>query len=667
MKISDVQGKKWAEPTALALKTTGQIITALPPFPGRSILTGAFGLGASILNPDPSLADLRRTEESIKQDIKQHFEEMSSEMKNMLFRLNSIENKIDAVMRMLTDIHYNTGIERIDAAFEIFLEGKQNLENVCQSFNMTELQMTFKQHCNVDKMFTYMKILLEREGRDACELLFEAYLTTAAKYLQLMTICFMFNDEVQRIETLFETFNGNYFKFARMKEGLMKIPEDSEQILARKSIRRTKIKITVNKEQLANIKMMSEDLWIQTFEGDFTKAEGSYNKIFQFLNCHKFDEMDPELKAYLSLSYYHLAKRQPEEAMIYAKKSLSFLTSQTTLALQVDTLRTASRAFAENNEFCKSKVLINKSLAICKSLYGEDHKQYAECLVDQAEYLRLVDALTESKAALTKAIDIFTTVSGKKTLHVADALSDLAYLNYAIQRNNSSYNYEEATQQAEKAIKLYKKLLSKTSIKLVSPKNTLAIILDDQAIRMSGKQQQKTWKKSEELYLFCLQKRVSMLGEFNAATAASYANLGTLYLHMGDNTRAEEMLLKALQIQQAILGPDHSSVASSHNFLGALYDDNLQEYAKAEEHYLECIRISTALFGPGHSELQYDYNGLIMLYEETGEEGKKAEYEKKRDEWEEMQTRVKPKEDVGDEILKKLDTIKEIVEYVIAS
>ena len=85
MKIADVQGKKWAEPTALALKTTGQIITALPPFPGRSILTGAFGLGASILNPDPSLADLRRTEESIKQDIKQHFEEISSEMKNMLF------------------------------------------------------------------------------------------------------------------------------------------------------------------------------------------------------------------------------------------------------------------------------------------------------------------------------------------------------------------------------------------------------------------------------------------------------------------------------------------------------------------------------------------------------------------------------------------------------
>ena len=50
MKIADMQAKEWAEPTALALKITGSIVNALPPFPGQSILAGAFGLGLKILS-----------------------------------------------------------------------------------------------------------------------------------------------------------------------------------------------------------------------------------------------------------------------------------------------------------------------------------------------------------------------------------------------------------------------------------------------------------------------------------------------------------------------------------------------------------------------------------------------------------------------------------------
>ena len=80
--VDDARGHKHAEPIALALKTTGKIISSLPPFPGRSLLSGAFTLGGSVLNPDPSLADIKRSEESIKDEIKRNFSEIVEEMKS---------------------------------------------------------------------------------------------------------------------------------------------------------------------------------------------------------------------------------------------------------------------------------------------------------------------------------------------------------------------------------------------------------------------------------------------------------------------------------------------------------------------------------------------------------------------------------------------------------
>ena len=155
-RIDDIRKKPWAEPTAMALKTTGKIINGLSPFPGSSILAGAFGLGASVLNPDPTLADLRRTEESIKLEIKQNFEEISSEMRNMKYQLNNMESKIDEVLAIITDSHFKSGIEKIAAVYENFVDGQGSIDNMFLTFQYQagDLQTTFTQHCNVSKMFT---------------------------------------------------------------------------------------------------------------------------------------------------------------------------------------------------------------------------------------------------------------------------------------------------------------------------------------------------------------------------------------------------------------------------------------------------------------------------------------------------------------------------------
>ena len=79
-KIKSMQEKEWAEPTATALKATGAIIKAIP---DGGILAGAFTLGVTVLNPDPTLADLRRDKDEIKDEVQTCFKSIAVDMKDM--------------------------------------------------------------------------------------------------------------------------------------------------------------------------------------------------------------------------------------------------------------------------------------------------------------------------------------------------------------------------------------------------------------------------------------------------------------------------------------------------------------------------------------------------------------------------------------------------------
>merc|ERR1712241_1586613 len=67
--LEEIQKKEWAEPTATAFKAATRAVSLIPP-PVGNVLNGALSLGATVLNPDPSPADLRRAEEEIKDEMK---------------------------------------------------------------------------------------------------------------------------------------------------------------------------------------------------------------------------------------------------------------------------------------------------------------------------------------------------------------------------------------------------------------------------------------------------------------------------------------------------------------------------------------------------------------------------------------------------------------------
>ena len=89
--ISKVQQKEWAEPLGIAMGVTAGICNGLGSFvPGLGIVGGAIQVGSKILNPAPSLADIKRSE----QEILEHLEGKTGRIKDVLERECKDLNKI---------------------------------------------------------------------------------------------------------------------------------------------------------------------------------------------------------------------------------------------------------------------------------------------------------------------------------------------------------------------------------------------------------------------------------------------------------------------------------------------------------------------------------------------------------------------------------------------
>jgi len=68
--LEKVQKKTWAEPLGKTLKVTGKVVSECGNFiPGAGIIGGALSFGSSLLNPEPSLEDLKKQLDDLKVGI----------------------------------------------------------------------------------------------------------------------------------------------------------------------------------------------------------------------------------------------------------------------------------------------------------------------------------------------------------------------------------------------------------------------------------------------------------------------------------------------------------------------------------------------------------------------------------------------------------------------
>ena len=163
-KLEEIQEKEWSEPTGKALKAAASVVSLIPPSVGN-VLQGALSLGATVLNPDPSLADLRRAKEEIIDEMKTEVHEVAGIMTKMGGELSCLRGDMKIVLELISDKEFYEGIETIDAHHRYyFINGPNNLEMTNESFKTVEasFQISFNKHFKVQKIFKFLKLRVSK-------------------------------------------------------------------------------------------------------------------------------------------------------------------------------------------------------------------------------------------------------------------------------------------------------------------------------------------------------------------------------------------------------------------------------------------------------------------------------------------------------------------------
>ena len=252
--IDKIRSRPWAEPTGIALGVTASICKHLAFVPGVSLVGGALSMGASLLNPAPTLADLKRqiqelkehsensngvVKEALEQQIANLNVKMENTAKELLDDMSAIKSEVQSIANqitkdmpriqsdlddiktiikktymMVTDQRYRDGIERVDAAYENFVLGASDLEDTFKSLDgyIFELQTVAIQNLHPRRIEEYLRAIQYNGNFDLCNDVYNYVLVVRAKYLQISVAYYLYKNNSNRITNEFETFNRQYYE-----------------------------------------------------------------------------------------------------------------------------------------------------------------------------------------------------------------------------------------------------------------------------------------------------------------------------------------------------------------------------------------------------------------------------------------------------------------------
>jgi hypothetical protein len=201
-----IHSKKWAQPTAMALRSTSLILATLTEgIPLVGILGGALQLGSALLDPQPSNSEMNNNIGAIKNEVQSSFKLIAKDMKK-------IEDDVSEIKRIVIESHYLDGIEQVDASFRTFVDGAQNLEQTFQQmeYHIFELQANAKKSLNPIKVSSYLNSIKATETIESFQQKFSYVTSTKSRYLQLMCAYYIFKNDTDRVGIEFDRFNQEF-------------------------------------------------------------------------------------------------------------------------------------------------------------------------------------------------------------------------------------------------------------------------------------------------------------------------------------------------------------------------------------------------------------------------------------------------------------------------
>ncbi|VDM47568.1 unnamed protein product [Toxocara canis] len=322
-----------------------------------------------------------------------------------------------------------------------------------------------------------------------------------------------------------------------------------------------------------------------------------------------------------------------KQALRYAVRALrSIACRPAPMRTKVDVLRVSAKILICLRQFDAAVQLIRHAVYLALRYFDEGRRftcvlfDYAFCLVNRD---RIEHALDVYDIALRMREEQF----GPLSVRTSQALEDVAYALYVHEYGTG--NFQQASELANRAVEINKKLLSKDHMLIASSQRMKALIMEEQALDLND-EAQKNAMLAEAL---CLHKAAlshyqRRFGDENIHTAKNYGNIGRLYQSMGLFDLSEEMHKKAIAIKTRVLGEDDYETALSMGHLAALYTHDMDRQEEARDLYLKSVQIALKMFGESFTGLEYDYRGLLRVYGKLGDTEQADLYRMKLLDWE---------------------------------
>jgi len=288
------------------------------------------------------------------------------------------------------------------------------------------------------------------------------------------------------------------------------------------------------------------------------------------------------------------------------EQSAKALPASHRLALFYDNLGGLFRDLGEHEQ---AREYYEKSLAIVRDIYGEQHPDVAISYNNLGTLLSALGEHEQAREYYEKSLAIFRDIYGEQHPDIAASYNNLGTL------FRDLGEHEQAREYYEKSLAIARDIYGEQHPKVATSYGNLGLLLHD-----LGEHEQ-----AREYYEKSLAIVRDIYGEQHPDIAASYGNLALLLRDLGEHERAREYLEKSLAIARDIYGEQHPDVAVSYGSLGLLLRD-LGEHEQAREHLKKSLAIVRDIYGEQHPKVAASYDNLGMLLSDLGEHEQAREY-----------------------------------------
>jgi tetratricopeptide (TPR) repeat protein len=270
---------------------------------------------------------------------------------------------------------------------------------------------------------------------------------------------------------------------------------------------------------------------------------------------------------------------------------------------------TVGQVFTDLGQYEKGASMFSEALGLRRKLFGHEHLDVAQSLLDLSYVLRLQNRLSEAEDMCRKALAMRRKLLGSQHPDVATSLNRLADV------LGAQNKLTEAEDMHRQALVMRRRLLHAEDPDVAYSLMGLADVL-----WKVGKQ-----AKAETLYREALAMRRKLFGdvqEGHPAVAASLNGVAKVLSSKGNLLEAEAMYREALGIRRRLFANNaHPDVARSLGHMGdVLAAQGSGKLAEAEEYYREALAMRRKIFlgGNEQSDVAASLSSLVTVLQRQG-------------------------------------------------